>query len=396
MITTRLYLDCRRAKPGIVAPLNVVLTKNGVRSLIAIGISILPSQWDTVRQIVINHPQKLLYNTLIAERKLEVDRILYRLLSEGELSGMKSCEIRRRVERELFPDKEQRLTFISRFDAYAATRSEGTQRIYKFTRGRLEAFLGDDLSRLTFEQMNVAWLKQFDAFLAKSSPSKNSRNIHFRNIRTVFNDALADEVISCYPFRKFKLTPVATRKRALPTAELRRLMKLEGLPEHQQRYVDCFKLIFLLCGINIVDLCRLGKKSLTDGRVEYERAKTHRLYSIKLEPEAEGLISKYAGNDWLLNFHDGCKSYRHFYTRLCMTLREVGEKLGIGELTTYRARHSWATVAAALDIPKETIAAALGHGGSTVTDIYIDFDRAKIDRANRMVIDYVFGGTASE
>lgn len=61
-------------------------------------------------------------------------------------------------------------------------------------------------------------------------------------------------------------------------------------------------------------------------------------------------------------------------------------------MSSHWARHSWATVAASLDIPKETIAAALGHGGNTVTDIYIDFDRQKVDDANRRVIDWVFYG----
>ncbi len=59
------------------------------------------------------------------------------------------------------------------------------------------------------------------------------------------------------------------------------------------------------------------------------------------------------------------------------------------DMSTYWARHTWATIAASLDIPKETIAAALGHGGNTVTDIYIDFDQKKVDKANRKVIDYV-------
>ena len=59
-------------------------------------------------------------------------------------------------------------------------------------------------------------------------------------------------------------------------------------------------------------------------------------------------------------------------------------------VTAYYARHTWATIASSLDIPKDTIAAALGHGGHSVTDIYIDFDRTKIDRANRLVIDAVY------
>lgn len=59
------------------------------------------------------------------------------------------------------------------------------------------------------------------------------------------------------------------------------------------------------------------------------------------------------------------------------------------KLSTYWARHTWATIAASLDIPKETISHALGHGNDTVTDVYIDFDLGKVDEANRKVIDYV-------
>ena len=73
----------------------------------------------------------------------------------------------------------------------------------------------------------------------------------------------------------------------------------------------------------------------------------------------------------------------------------VGRKLRkplFPSLSSYWARHTWATIAASLDIPKETIAAALGHGGNTVTDIYIDFDRRKVDEANRRVLDWVLYG----
>ena len=56
----------------------------------------------------------------------------------------------------------------------------------------------------------------------------------------------------------------------------------------------------------------------------------------------------------------------------------------------YIARHSWATIAYSLDVPKETISEALGHEiGSRVTSIYIAFDRRKVDEANRKVIDYL-------
>lgn len=392
MISTRFYLDCRRIVAGQEAPLYVVLTRRGIRAMVNIGVTVLPSHWDGVRQLIVGHPRRKQLNMLITERKLDIDSLVYRLERSGEFAGLKAGDVKRRVEAELFPGRVQRLTFISRFDDFCRLKGDGTRRLYMFTRKRLEGFMGSRLERLTFEEMDVAWMKRFDEFLAESSPSRNARNIHFRNIRAVFNDALDDEVITCYPFRKFKLKGESTRKRALSVDKLRAIFDAK-LQAHEERYRDFFKLTFLLCGINSVDLCRLTRESVVDGRVEYRRAKTHRLYSVKLEPEAEELIEKYAGEDWLLNYHDGCKSYRSFYQRASVFLRDLGVRLGIRGLSTYWARHSWATVAAGLDVPKETIAAALGHGGNSVTDIYIDFDQGKVDRANRRVIDFVLYGS---
>lgn len=57
-------------------------------------------------------------------------------------------------------------------------------------------------------------------------------------------------------------------------------------------------------------------------------------------------------------------------------------------LTTYWARHSWATIAASLDIPEDTIALALGHSSAhTTTAIYIERRLSKVDAANRKVLD---------
>ena len=62
------------------------------------------------------------------------------------------------------------------------------------------------------------------------------------------------------------------------------------------------------------------------------------------------------------------------------------------EITSDWGRYSWATYAADLDIPKDTISEALGHvHGSKITGVYIKFSRDKIDEANRKVIDYILG-----
>ena len=98
---------------------------------------------------------------------------------------------------------------------------------------------------------------------------------------------------------------------------------------------------------------------------------------------------------------DVYSDYRYFVKRMNTALKQIGEttRSGLGgkkdrkplfpELSSYWARHTWATLAAELDIPKETISAALSHSTDDTTSIYIRFNRKKIDEANRKVIDYV-------
>lgn len=397
MITTRFYLDCRDVARGQAAPLRLVITKKSVRAYIPLSVSLLPSYWDAHRQQVVGHPRKVALNNFIQSQKLAVDGIIFRLAEAGELVGLRSSQIKDRVIAELYPsDDVAAATPYSCFVSFMETKTGRTRQLYAATLSRLQAFC-PSFAKLSFEDVSVKWLESFDRFLAKTSPSRNARNIHHRNFRTVFNRAIDDELTRCYPFRKFKIKPEPTQKRAMSIEELRKIATAP-LPAWQEPYRDMWLLSFCLIGINVVDLCSLREIDGA-GRVQYIRAKTHKPYSIKVEPEALALIEKHRGSGWLLYMLDTHSNYRAWYQQLCHGLSAVRDALNkvndgvyIRCLTSYWARHSWATTAASLEIPKETIAAALGHGGNTVTDIYIDFDRSKVDAANRRVLDWVFHG----
>lgn len=227
------------------------------------------------------------------------------------------------------------------------------------------------------------------------------KSIHLRNIRTAYNLAIRNDIAKydTYPFRKYKIKKEKTAKRSLSIDQLCEICDMPLL-EHQERYRDLFMLSFYLIGINAVDLLHLTAENIQGGRLVYKRRKTGRNYCLKLEKEAISLIEKYRGERYLLNFLDKA-SYQSMISRINKNLKELGETTIVNSrgkkiksteyrfLSTYFARHTWATIAAYLDIPKETIAAALGHGGNDVTDIYINFDQTKVDKANRRVIDYL-------
>ena len=396
MATTKFYLDKRSNANVSPLKLSVRIGKNAI--LLSLGVKLAPSQWDEKAQKIINHPGKLYLNAFITSRKQEIDMALLDLMKGGRIRNMSFAEIKNRIQAGAnggdcrLPEAENNKDlFAARFKAYKESRDrkKGTYSVYRATYNKLRAYAGEEFGRLKFEDITKDWLTGFDTFLQRSAPSRNARNIHLRNIRTVFNAAIDDGITTAYPFRRFKIRPVATAKRALSAEQMRALINRHASTEEEEEYRDMFSLIFYLIGINTIDLFNL--RDIVDGRIEYYRRKTNRLYSIKVETEALEIINKYRGKGYLLNVLDRFNNYRCYAAKLNRHLQRFASPVA-AHLTTYWARHTWATIAASLDIPKETIAAALGHGGNTVTDIYIDFDRAKIDDANRRVIDFVLYG----
>ena len=391
--TIKLYHDTRYTSTS--APIKIAITQERKAAYISTPIKVDKSQWDRKAQSVVNHPRAKSLNDSLLRQRLDVTDAL---LSLGNVSKLTAVQIRDKIVAVLKgEDIDDNNTFYNWFVRYTDTKSvEGTRKIYLQTLVQLRRFV-PDVTKLRFEDINVDWLTRFEGFLAKTA-SKNARNIHLRNIRTVFNYAIDNDATTLYPFRRFKIRPEETKKRSLTVEQLRDLINYPCEP-FQQRHVDMFLLMFYLCGINAADLFHLTE--IVDGRVEYRRAKTHKLYSIKVEPEAMEIINRYRGKGQLLNILDTTNDYKTFLSRTNKALKRLGEyeRHGLGgtkdisplfpNLSTYWARHTWATIAAELDIPTDTIAAALGHGGNTVTDIYIKRNVNKVDQANRRVIDYV-------
>ena len=289
-------------------------------------------------------------------------------------------------------------TLADYIDDYAGRAvAAGTEKLYWATAKRVREF--DECA--TLNNVNVDWLERLNRFLLKRGMRVNSVSIEIRNIRAVFNRAIDDEMTSNYPFRKYKIKLERTKKRNL-TAEQIRLLRDYECEDWQREYRDLWLFLFYLIGINISDL--LEMKSLTDGRSVYRREKTGQLYDIAVVPAAE-IIERYRGGNWLLSPLDRYGSATEYCRHMNRALKKIGpvefaaDRAGkkrkkvyhplFPDLTTYWNRHSWATVAAELDIPKEVIGKALGHSewDDTTTDIYINFDNRKIDEANRRVID---------
>ena len=392
MAQVKVVLDDRRALTNGEYPIKVRIYHKGL-IYFSTNASTFKENWDD--KVLPTDPRHKVKNARINNKLSQIEKEVLPLEMSGEIQRYNNKQLKKIIEGNTVTSVKAIGDF---FIEYIETRkADRTKELYKQTLAKIEEF--DPYA--TIDRIDVKWLTEFEHCQAtKNKNSTNTISIHLRNIRAVFNYCLDNEYITNYPFRKFKIKREKTSKRSLSIDELR-LFKDYPIEPHQERYRDIFMLSFYLIGINMIDLLHLKHRNVIKGRIEYRRAKTNRLYSIKIPDEAKAIIDKWKGEEYLINIMDSYKDHKNFIKLINKHLKLIGpvEIIGQGgkkkvtplfpELSTYWARHTWATIAASLDIPKETISHALGHGNDTVTDIYIDFDLSKVDEANEKVIKHL-------
>ena len=330
---------------------------------------------------------------VFAQFRAAIESIQVELFNNNETKP-DAANIRDRIGAIIFDrdiESDKKFLVTHRFSEHIASGTYRTRRIFQTTLMHIRKF-DPKADSLTFDNIDVHWLTEFDQYLQSKNLVKNTRNLYLAKIKFIFNAAIDEGLTTSYPFRRIKLSNIETRKRSLDIENLRRVFNATVTPT-QQRYLDFFRLQFFLIGINIIDLCLNCR--IEQGRVEYIRSKTSRPYSIKLEPEAKEIIDRYLNPTGtpLLNFVKNYDGVNSFCTSINVNLKKICRQLGIPPISSYWSRHTWATIAADLDIPDAVISCALGHGPAlSVTEIYIRRNQKKVDGANRRVIDYVLYG----
>lgn len=389
----KLYLDIRKTKKGQPAPLKIAFSHKGKSALLSLGIYLTENQFNTDKERVENYPNKNAVNTFLRRRMLDVEEIVLKLSTERRLGQMTVTDIKNYVKDYLDGTSQKKILFVDIYAEYMnKIQNYHTKYSYQQTYNKLTSY-DKDISKKGFDEINYNYITDFERYMVKNGMSQNTRAIMFKNISAIFTYAKRQEITDYTPFSKFKYKYETTSKRALTIEQLRLFLNCK-VDESKRVYLDIFKLSFCLIGINIVDLAALN--DIENGRIEYKRAKTGRHYSIKVEPEAFEIISRLRNSEYLVPKISEYKKYDFFQAGYNNALKAIAatvfrDNAKLSEkISHYWVRHTWATIAAGLDIPRDVIAHALGHGNNTVTDIYIDFDQKKVDLANRKVLDYVF------
>lgn len=281
----------------------------------------------------------------------------------------------------------------------------GTAHVYRSSLNAILTFCGTKY--VQFWEITPEWLKSFEVSLRERGCSWNTVSTYLRTLRAVYNRAVDQRIAVYVPhlFRSVYTGTRADRRRALDGEDMKlmftRLSPKVATPA-MQRAQEKFILMFLLRGLPFVDLAYLRKSDLRGNVITYRRHKTGRQLSVTLTPEAMILVQKYMNRDAaspylfpILHSGEGTEeAYREYQLALRSfnyQLALLGKLLGLQErLSSYAARHTWATTAYYCEIHPGIISEAMGHSSITVTETYLKpFQDQKIDEANRQVIDFV-------
>jgi integrase len=390
-----IILDERRAKKDERFPVKIRFSKGkGKYADSSTNLYAHPNEFDKQmslfslngKNIKEKHRQ---YNLILMQELERAEQLVLDLKKRGK-GNLSAIQFKELFEKGNSPD----YTFDSYFENFIKTKEGKTKELYQMTYKKLKNLFQ---KTIYFEDVDYQLIEKFESEMKKKGNSINTISINLRNIRSVFNDAARKKIVSkdLYPFDDYKIKKEETEHRNISVEKLRELFLFQGT-ESENWARDVAKLIFFLIGINASDLYNLNYP--VDGMINYRRNKTGRLYSFRAEPETAELFERFKGKEHFLCFDEQFSTPADFLKKinghsgeknLKRGLKTIGEAIGVENLTSYAIRHTWGTIAGELEIAKETIAQSLGHGKKTVTDIYVKFDKKKIDEANRKVIDYV-------
>lgn len=252
---------------------------------------------------------------------------------------------------------------------------------------------------IPFDDIDVTWLKKYENWMLKQGLAVNTIGTRVRHLRAVFNMAIEHHIIDkeCYPFHSYKVSKMSQSppKRAMSKADIQKVIEYRGKTDMERLAIALFTFSYFTAGINFIDMAMLKHENIVDGKLYYTRAKTKKQIVIPLQEKALEIISNYSVSSASSSYIFPVFSELHktevqkanrlhkVLAKINKALKHIGEDLGLPiKLTTYVARHSFATVLKRAGVSTSIISESLGHSSEKITQTYLDsFENSQLNDA---------------
>lgn len=252
-------------------------------------------------------------------------------------------------------------------------------------------------TEVSWDEMDSDLMIEYETYLKSRGVCPNTSSYYMRGLRAIYNRAVEKKMtVQRDPF-KYVYTGIGkTVKRAVPLKVIRQIRDLDlALFSAMDFARDIFMFSFYTRGMSFIDMAYLKKKDLQNGILSYRRQKTGQQLFVKWEKPMQEIVDKYDTNatPYLLpvirDMHaDARRQYKNAAHLVNDKLKKLGERLGLDiPLTSYVARHGWASIAKDRNIPLAIISEAMGHDSEKTTRIYLaSLDTSAVDKANSRIL----------
>ncbi len=279
------------------SPIMVRVAKDGKRSMKSLGVSVNPIYWDFSKNTPKkNCPNRAMLMQLISQTLIEYQAKVIEVKAKGEAATISS----------IMEEKGNGIDHITVEDFLTSHIQQlrdngkvGNSYAYLNLRTTLHNFHGKKLNFL-FNTVDVTFCNKFEAWMRKNQFEDTTMHYYFRTLRATYNKAIeakcADHKKN--PFIEYKLSRFSTKtkKRALSKESVKKILNMDCSDMSEKAHLahDVFSFSYYCGGISLVDVANLTPDNIIDGRLIYERQKTHGMINLVMLDEAKAIIEKYA------------------------------------------------------------------------------------------------------
>jgi integrase len=283
----------------------------------------------------------------------------------------------------------------------------GTAVSYECAKGSIDKFKKD----LKFADINLTFLKKYESWMLTNDKSTTTIGIYLRSLRTIFNRQSIDK--SLYPFGigkgKYSIPTGRNIKKALTIEEISKIFEYKAPKNSMLEMAKDYWIFIYLCnGLNVKDLCVLKRKDVQGDVLTFERAKTNRSknngekITVSLKPQAKAIIKKWGQlsvNPETYVFPHlqkgmSAETERKQIQQVTKTInkymKRIAKELELSkEVTTYVARHSFATVLRNSGAGTEFVSEAFGHSNiKTTKNYFAGFEQEAIHKITEALTNF--------
>jgi len=403
MATVKLNLyKSKKLKDGK-HPVVLLVTHNYKRKKYAFGYNCKLEEWDEEQSLFkSNYPSFKKKNRVLQKSLFRAQAIIEKYAEEGRQFSLEEFD-------QLYNDKQDVNTqdVFGFFEKVIGQLEEinkiGNASVYRDAYRALKNF--HDSEKLAFHEIDYAFLSKYKHHLRKKGVTDNSISVYMRTLRSLFNKAINQNICKqeYYPFKTYKISNLdnETMPRAISKEDIKRLKDYTPNPNSKEELSQhLFLFSYYTRGMNFIDMALLKWSNIHGDRIKYIRSKTGKPHSIKILEPVRNILDYYqqmnTHNEYIFPIlderYDTPKKIKNrvknALKRMNSHLKIISKAIGLDVvLTSYVARHSYATILKRSGVSTSVISEGLGHKDEKTTQTYLDsFGNDVLDQADENLL----------